>query len=111
MKGPVEVKLRVEWDDSSMLDAKKALDYASVKVGMPGSAAILLRAAANLKKWGDQDYETVALAIAEEAGEVAQAVLQHRHESGAEARIREEAIDLGALCLQMIRLHDRRTGR
>lgn len=64
------------------------------------------RAAANIAKWGAQDYETLALCIAEEAGEVAQAVLQFQHENGAEERIREEAVDLGALCLQLLATFD-----
>jgi len=55
----------------------------------------------NVTKWGLQDIETLALAIAEETGELAQAVLQHKHESGSILRVYEEAKDLGALCIQI----------
>jgi len=66
------------------------------------------RASQNIGKWGLQDYKDLALQIAEEAGEVAQAVLQHEHEDGQESRIFEETVDLGALCCQMIyRYEDR----
>ena len=60
------------------------------------------RAARNLEKWGPQDFQTLGLAVCEEAGELAQAILKERHESGKRDRIREEAIDLGALCLQIM---------
>jgi NTP pyrophosphatase (non-canonical NTP hydrolase) len=60
------------------------------------------RAAMNLEKWGPQDFQTLGLAVCEEAGELAQAILQERHECGKRDRIREEAIDLGALCLQIL---------
>ncbi len=65
---------------------------------------ILLEAKArrNLAKWGRQDFETLGLAVAEEAGELAQAILQARHEVGDPDRIRREAIDLGALCIQVM---------
>ena len=65
----------------------------------------------NIAKWGDQDFETLALAIAEEAGEVAQAVLQYGHEGKPLRRIYEEAHDLGPLCLQIMRLCDREEPR
>ena len=64
------------------------------------------RARKNIEKWGAQDYETLALCIAEESGEVAQAVLQYHHEAGDEERIRAEAIDLGALCVQLVAAFD-----
>ena len=65
------------------------------------------QAAKNLAKWGNQDMETLCLAIAEETGELAQAILQARHEGGDPDRIRQEAIDLGALCAQMVKkFHD-----
>ena len=60
------------------------------------------RAARNLEKWGPQDFQTLGLAVCEETGELAQAILQERHEAGSRDRIREEAIDLGALCLQIM---------
>jgi len=59
------------------------------------------RAKKNLAKWGDQDFETLGLAVAEEAGELAQAILKARHENGDRQRILQEAIDLGALCFQI----------
>ena len=68
---------------------------------------LVRKAERNVAKWGDQDYETLTLAVAEEAGELAQAVLQHKWEAGDESRIPEEAADLGALCLQVMRLYDR----
>jgi NTP pyrophosphatase (non-canonical NTP hydrolase) len=64
------------------------------------------QAAKNLEKWGNQDMETLCLAIAEETGELAQAILQARHEGGDPDRIRQEAIDLGALCAQMVMKFD-----
>ncbi len=66
------------------------------------TAAFARKAADNLTTWGDQDYQTLALAIAEEAGEVAQAVLKWRHEDGPEGLIADEADDLGALCVQVV---------
>lgn len=59
------------------------------------------KAERNIAKWGLQDVETLGLAVAEEAGELAQAILKHRHEGGTVQRIAEEADDLGALCLQV----------
>lgn len=66
------------------------------------------KARLNHLKWGDQDPQTLALCIAEESGEIAQAVLQHIHENGDEKRILEEAIDLGALCVQLMAEMERR---
>jgi NTP pyrophosphatase (non-canonical NTP hydrolase) len=61
--------------------------------------------AKNIQKWGLQDTTTLALAIAEESGEIAQAVLQ-AGDGGCGlttvGRLRAEAIDLGALCMQMV---------
>jgi NTP pyrophosphatase (non-canonical NTP hydrolase) len=62
----------------------------------------VLRAKVNLDKWGEQDFETLGLAIAEESGELCQAILKSRHEGGSPERIRQEAIDLGALCVQVL---------
>ena len=67
-----------------------------------GDARLAEKAAANLAKWGMQDFETLGLAVAEEAGELAQAILQYLHEGGDRGRIMEEAVDLGALCLQVM---------
>ena len=60
------------------------------------------RAAVNMAKWGPQSFATLGLCVCEEAGELAQAILQERHEGGDVDRIRQEAIDLGALCLQVL---------
>jgi NTP pyrophosphatase (non-canonical NTP hydrolase) len=55
----------------------------------------------NIKKWGAQDLQTLGLAIAEETGELCQAILKREHEAAPLDRIRAEAQDLGALCLQI----------
>jgi NTP pyrophosphatase (non-canonical NTP hydrolase) len=68
--------------------------------------ALVDRAKTNIKKWGLQNFETLGLCVCEEAGELAQAILQHRHQNGDRERIRQEAIDLGALCLQVLILMD-----
>jgi NTP pyrophosphatase (non-canonical NTP hydrolase) len=60
------------------------------------------RAKENIAEWGVQELETLVLAIAEETGEVAQALLQYLHEDGRRQRIIDEAVDLGALCIQLI---------
>ena len=59
------------------------------------------RVAENLDKWGVQDFETLGLAVCEEAGELAQAILQNKHEHGELVRITQEALDLAALCVQV----------
>jgi NTP pyrophosphatase (non-canonical NTP hydrolase) len=58
----------------------------------------------NIGKWGLQDLATLGLAIAEEAGEVARAILENAHAGKPVARAYEEAVDLGALCVQMMLL-------
>ena len=60
------------------------------------------RVAKNLDKWGVQDFETLGLAVCEEAGELAQAILQNKHENGERVRITQEALDLAALCVQVL---------
>lgn len=60
------------------------------------------KAERNVSKWGLQDLTTLCLAIAEETGELAQAILQYEHEGGEFSRIAEEAADLGALCVQVL---------
>ncbi len=64
-------------------------------------AELAEKAERNIAKWGIQSLETLGLAVAEEAGELAQAILKHKFEGGLAARIAEEAADLGALCLQV----------
>lgn len=60
------------------------------------------RVCKNLDKWGVQDFETLGLAVCEEAGELAQAILQNKHEGGDRGRITREALDLAALCVQVL---------
>jgi NTP pyrophosphatase (non-canonical NTP hydrolase) len=61
------------------------------------------QAARNLARWGDQPLETLGLVAAEEMGEVCQAILQWRHEGGEREQIFDEARDLAAVCLQILR--------
>ena len=56
----------------------------------------------NLEKWGLQSYSNLILAVAEEAGELAQAYLQYEHEDKEKERIYKETVDLGALCFQIL---------
>ena len=69
-------------------------------------SAFLKQAEKNLRKWGKQDLETLGLAIAEETGELCQAILQARDEGKERKWIRAEAIDLAALCIQTINYLD-----
>ena len=64
-------------------------------------ALFAMKAEENIEKWGVQHLETLVLAIAEETGELAQALLQYRHEGGERQRILDETADLGALCCQI----------
>ncbi len=75
-----------------MLDERQAND---------SLAKFRLRAEANVGKWGLQDKQTLGLAIAEGCGELAKAILKHRHEGGTLLYIMREATDLGALCIQI----------
>lgn len=68
------------------------------------------KAEANISKWGLQTFETLGLAVTEEAGELAKAILQFRDEWGPGKRISEEAGDLGALCLQVLALMEEQHG-
>ena len=63
---------------------------------------IARKAGNNLDKWGVQDFETLGLAVCEEAGELAQAILQNKYEKGKRGRISHEALDLAALCVQVL---------
>ena len=63
---------------------------------------IACRASENLDKWGVQDFETLGLAVCEEAGELAQAILKNKHEGGECSRITHEALDLASLCVQVL---------
>lgn len=60
------------------------------------------KAEKNIDKWGVQNFETLALAVSEESGELAQAVLQYKWEGGKIGRISQEALDLAALCVQVL---------
>lgn len=66
---------------------------------------LINKAKKNVEKRGVQDMMTLGMAAAEEMGELAQAILQHRDEDGDRKRIRDEAIDLGALCIQVLLLY------
>ena len=61
----------------------------------------------NLLEWGEQSYPVLALAIVEELGELAQALLEHEYEDGDAERMPDELADLGALAY---RVYWRRTG-
>jgi len=67
------------------------------------------QAETNLEKWGDQDARTLILAMYEELGELAQAYLQTQEAEvmGSMQRVREEAIDLGALMYQYLHADQR----
>ena len=84
-----------------MSDAGTNGDSLHCHVRADWTEALAAKAEKNIKKWGLQSLETLGLAVAEEAGELAQAILKHRWEGGSLARIAEEADDLGALCLQV----------
>ena len=60
------------------------------------------KAEENFDKWDDPGVEALALAIAEESGEIARAVLDFIHSGKPKARITEETHDLAALCFQML---------
>ena len=64
------------------------------------------RASNNLKKWGRQELTILCVAATEEIGEMAQAIMQSIYEGGDPKRIFDEAIDLGALCLQVMEHHN-----
>ena len=54
----------------------------------------------NMAKFGKQSFQILIVAMTEELGELAQAYLQAEFDGKPKTRIYEEAIDLGALCLQ-----------
>ena len=70
------------------------------------TATVTAQACKNLNKWGRQSLETLGLAVAEESGELAEAILQNKWENGERKRIREEAVDLAALCWQIAEVLD-----
>jgi len=67
-------------------------------------AAILCaeRADGNLAKWGLQDLLTLIAAATEELGECAREVLEERRVGARLDRVAAEAVDLGALCCQIV---------
>ena len=69
------------------------------------------KATTNMMKWGTQDFKTLALAIAEETGELAQAILQYKDEEKPSINILNETYDLAALCFQMIVRYEEGEGR
>jgi len=54
----------------------------------------------NVEEWGEQDIETLLIAIQEELGELSQATLEYRSENGTYEPLFEELDDLGALLFQ-----------
>lgn len=60
------------------------------------------KATKNIAKWGVQSFERLGLAISEETGEIAQAILQYECEGKSVKQIRKETLDLAALCFQML---------
>lgn len=73
------------------------------------------KAAKNLDRWGLQTSSVLVLCMAEELGEIARAVLEIKGELGRgrpldayrmAGSVRDEALDLGALCLQLAVLCD-----
>jgi len=66
-------------------------------------APLAEQAARNIGKWGGQDLATLALVLSEESGEVSKAVLQYAHEDKPFLRIRAEAVDAGAVCVQILK--------
>jgi len=87
---------------------KDKWEWTETQTGAPSDSlaqwgpVLRVQAERNLAKWGHQDWETLGLAIAEETGELAQAILKCLHEGGPRERIQQEAVDLGALCLQVL---------
>ena len=90
---------------------KKTVDFEEEDCGWCGAALprveadvrpFVMQAHRNVRKWGVQDVETLGLAVSSEAGELAQAILQHKNENGDRDQIRHEAVDLGALCVQVL---------
>ena len=59
------------------------------------------KARENLDRWGQQDVDTLLLAMQEELGELTQAHLEARAEGGDATRVGLELADLAALCFQL----------
>ena len=55
----------------------------------------------NLIRFGEQDFNILLIGTMEELGELAEAYLKYKYENGKFNRIKEELIDLGAICYQM----------
>jgi len=65
-------------------------------------AAVRAQAQANMNKWGLQNLETLGLALAEETGEVAQAILAVKAQGGSDYQhVIDEARHVAALCVQI----------
>jgi len=73
-------------------------------IAPPFGAGVAEHARNNIKKRGIQDLRTIALAIAEECGEVAQAILDWENDECAYVEIWEENVDLAALTYQLATL-------
>lgn len=59
------------------------------------------KAEENIGEWGEQNIETLLLAMQEELGELTQAFLEYQHEDGDRERIKEELDDLMPLGIQL----------
>lgn len=59
------------------------------------------QAATNINEWGEQEMETLLLAMQEELGELTQAYLEYDWEDGDAYRVPDELIDLMALGVQI----------
>lgn len=68
------------------------------------------KAEENIEEWGEQDLDTLLLAMQEELGELTQAYLEHRAEDGDFEEMGRELDDLVPLCIQfrraLIREHE-----
>lgn len=59
------------------------------------------QAATNINEWGEQETETLLLAMQEELGELTQAHLEYNWEDGDEYEVPSELVDLMALGVQL----------
>lgn len=55
----------------------------------------------NIDEWGEQEMETLLLALQEELGELTQAYLEYNWEDGDEYEVPSELIDMMALGVQV----------
>jgi NTP pyrophosphatase (non-canonical NTP hydrolase) len=90
----------------------RALSVASIQTmtdsqrGIPNAETWRDKGEENIEKWGRQGFGTLLLAAQEEMGELTQAYLEARDESGDPERMQTELDDLAALLVQMAWLLD-----